>query len=58
MALHPGTVDTGLSAPHAKTGLDVRTPPEAAALLMAVLERLSPADSGGFLDYRGQKLPW
>jgi len=26
VALHPGTVDTGLSGPFAKTGLDVQTP--------------------------------
>ena len=58
IALHPGTVDTGLSAPHAKTGLEVRTPAEAAALILAVLERLTPADTGGFFDYRGQALPW
>lgn len=58
VALHPGTVDTGLSAPHAKTGLDVRTPPEAAALLLAVLDAVGPAESGLFLDYRGKPLPW
>ncbi len=58
VALHPGTVDTGLSAPHSKTGLEVRAPAAAAALLLAVLEGLTPADTGGFLDYRGQPLPW
>ncbi len=58
VALHPGTVDTGLSAPHAKTGLDVRTPEAAAASLVAVLDRLSAAENGGFLDYRGAPLPW
>lgn len=58
LALHPGTVDTGLSAPHAKTGLEVRTPSEAARLLLSVLDRATTAESGGFLDYRGRPLPW
>ena len=58
VALHPGTVDTGLSAPFAKTGLDVRGPAEAAAQLLAVLDGLTPQDSGGFYDYRGEPVPW
>jgi NAD(P)-dependent dehydrogenase (short-subunit alcohol dehydrogenase family) len=58
VALHPGTVDTALSAPHGTRGLEVRTPTEAAGLLMGVLEALTPEASGGFLDYRGQDLPW
>ncbi|MEQ9812833.1 MAG: SDR family oxidoreductase [Azospirillaceae bacterium] len=58
VALHPGTVDTRLSQPFAKTGLAVRPPEEAAALLLGVVERLTPAMSGGFYDYRGDPLPW
>jgi NAD(P)-dependent dehydrogenase (short-subunit alcohol dehydrogenase family) len=58
VALHPGTVDTGLSAPFAKRGLDVATPGEAARRLLDVIDRLGPADSGAFLDYRGERLPW
>ena len=58
VALHPGTVDTGLSAPFAKTGLDVRGPAEAAAQLLAVLDGLTPQDSGGFYDYRGEPVLW
>lgn len=58
VALHPGTVDTRLSAPFGKAGLDVRAPAEAARTLVALLDALQPAQSGGFFDYRGQALPW
>ncbi len=58
VALHPGTVDTGLSRPFAKTGLTVRDAPTAAAELLAVLAALQPADTGTLLDYRGNRLPW
>lgn len=58
VALHPGTVDTPLSQPFAKAGLTVRPPDVAAGELLAVLRGLTPAQSGGFFDYRGQALPW
>ncbi len=58
MALHPGTVDTALSAPFAKEGLDVQSPAEVAARLLDVLERLGPQGSGGFYDHRGEPAPW
>lgn len=58
VALHPGTVDTGLSAPFAKSGLEVRGPTEAATQLLAVLDGLTPAQSGGFYDWRGEPVPW
>jgi len=57
-AIHPGTVDTKLSAPFAKTGLNVRPPATAAAEILAVLDNLTPAQSGGFFDYKGDILPW
>ncbi|KGF69840.1 C-factor [Hoeflea sp. BAL378] len=58
VALHPGTVDTGLSSGFAKGGLTVRTAAEAAPLLLSVLDRLGPSDTGGFFDYTGEALPW
>jgi NAD(P)-dependent dehydrogenase (short-subunit alcohol dehydrogenase family) len=58
VALHPGTVDTRLSAPFARQNLKVQSPDQAAARLIDVLARLSPRDSGGFFDYRGGTLPW
>ena len=56
-ALHPGTVDSALSAPF--RGAEIGRPPtEAARDLLAVLDTLQPADSGGFWAYDGQRLPW
>lgn len=58
IALHPGTVDTSLSAPFAKTGLEVHSPADAATHLLSVIEGLEPAQSGGFYDWRGDEIPW
>ena len=57
-ALHPGTVDTGLSAPFAKAGLEVQTAEEAVRRMLTVIDGWQPADSGGFFTYRGEPLPW
>ena len=58
VALHPGTVQTPLTTPFAKAGLDVQTPEQAANALLRVIDGLSPTDSGQFYDYRGGRLPW
>ncbi|WP_290877141.1 SDR family NAD(P)-dependent oxidoreductase [Aquabacterium sp.] len=58
VALHPGTVDTGLSQPFAKTGLTVRSPAEAAERLLGVMAGLPEGGSGGFFDSEGRPLPW
>lgn len=58
MALHPGKVDTSLSAPFAKSGLNVRSADAAAQALLAVINRLAPTDSGGFFDNTGARLSW
>ena len=58
VALHPGTVDTRLSAPFAKAGLEVQTADSAAARIWQVAQRLRASDNGGFLDYRGETVPW
>ena len=58
VALHPGTVNTGLSSPFAKTGLDVQTPAQSAQRLLAVLDDLSADASGGFFDQMGRVVPW
>jgi hypothetical protein len=58
VALHPGTTETPLSQPFGKSGLTVRTPEETAARLLAVLDGLDAADSGGFFHHDGQVLPW
>lgn len=56
IALHPGTVDTALSAPFAKTGLNTRDPATAAADLIAVLDRIGPDQSGAQISYTGEVL--
>ncbi len=58
VALHPGTVDTALSAPFAKTGLDVRPASVAAGELLAVLGGLGVEHNGGFYDQHGELIPW
>ncbi len=57
--LHPGTVDTGLSAPFQR-GLregQLLAPQESVRRLLDVLDRLEPADSGGVFDWRGERVP-
>ena len=58
VALHPGTVETALSSPFAKTGLDVVSPAQAATRLLAVIDGLVAEDSGGFFNHDGSALPW
>lgn len=58
VSLHPGTVDTALSQPFAKTGLKVRAPEVAAAELIAVMDALTAAQTGGFFDHQGKAVPW
>jgi NAD(P)-dependent dehydrogenase (short-subunit alcohol dehydrogenase family) len=57
VALHPGTVDTALTAAHAG-GHPTVIPAVAATNLLAVLDRLTPADTGGFFDWKGETIPW
>ena len=58
VSLHPGTVETGLSAPFSRSGLEVQPPALAAQRLLAVLDGLTPAQSGEFFDHHGQPVPW
>ncbi|WP_027995387.1 SDR family NAD(P)-dependent oxidoreductase [Simplicispira psychrophila] len=56
-ALHPGTVDSPLSAPF--RGAEIGRPAVAAAAdLLGVLDSLGAEDSGSFCAYDGQRLPW
>ena len=57
VALHPGTVATGLSSRFAKDGLEVQAPALAAERLLAVIAGLGPEQSGGFFDHRGDEVP-
>lgn len=56
--LHPGTVDTPLSAPFARASRSVEPPRTAAARLLKVVHQLQPGDSGEFFDYDGTPVPW
>ncbi len=59
VGLHPGTVDSALSAPF-QSGLpdgQLTAPGDAAANLIGVLSRLTPAQSGRVFDFRGEEVP-
>jgi NAD(P)-dependent dehydrogenase (short-subunit alcohol dehydrogenase family) len=56
VALHPGTVDTSLSASFAKAGLDVQQPQDAAAAIMNVTDGLTTSQTGQFLDHHGAEI--
>jgi len=56
VCLHPGTVRTELSEPFA-ADRDTFTPAEAAAKLLAVIDRLTSAESGGHFAYDGSRIP-
>ncbi len=59
-SLHPGTVATRLSAPFQRGVAPDKlfTPEFAAAALLGVVDRLTPADSGGFFAWDGQAIPF
>ncbi len=55
LALHPGTVRTGLSAPFTAPDQGISAA-ESAAALLAVMA--GATESGVFLDYAGRTIPW
>ncbi len=56
-ALHPGTVETGLSVGYRGNHAAVSAS-EAAANLLAVLDALPPESTGGFFAYDGSAIEW
>lgn len=58
VGLHPGTVDTGLSDPFQGNVPDQKlfTPEYSARSMLAVLDGLNPADSGGCFDWAGERI--
>jgi NAD(P)-dependent dehydrogenase (short-subunit alcohol dehydrogenase family) len=57
VALHPGTVNSRLSKPF--KGEQIGRPAlDAASDMLTVLLSLQKTDSGSFLSYSGEKLPW
>ena len=60
VALHPGTVESALSAPFISKGYNKRvlTAIESATALVAVIDELGPGQSGNFYDWQGRHIPW
>ena len=58
VALHPGTVDTGLSKPFTARVPQSRlfAPGQAAGHLLDVIEELTPDDTGGFFAWDGSRI--
>jgi NAD(P)-dependent dehydrogenase (short-subunit alcohol dehydrogenase family) len=54
LALHPGTVDTGLSRPFQRGVPRLLAPEESARHLLAVIDAATPAQSGLLIDWQGQ----
>ena len=59
VGLHPGTVDTPLSEPFQGNLPEgqLTAPADAASNLLRVLGDLSPEDSGGVFDWKGERIP-
>lgn len=57
IALHPGTVNSNLSKPF--RGEQIGRPPlDAASDMLKVIQSLNKEDSGSFVSYSGERLPW
>jgi NAD(P)-dependent dehydrogenase (short-subunit alcohol dehydrogenase family) len=60
VALHPGTVDTGLSRPF-QSAVDpskLQTPADSARRMLATLDGLQSADTGKLWAYDGTPIPF
>ena len=53
LARHPGWVQTDMGGSSANVGA-----PDAVRGLLGVIDAATPAQSGSFLDWRGESLPW
>ncbi|MAW33317.1 MAG: hypothetical protein CMK56_02775 [Proteobacteria bacterium] len=60
VSLHPGTVDTPLSAPFQSSVIQKQmvSAADAAQNLMQVINQLNSSDSGGFFAWDGKKIPY
>ena len=57
IAMHPGTVNSRLSKPFRGEQIG-RSANDAVADMFRVIENLKKEDSGSFISYSGEKLPW
>ena len=53
VALHPGWVRTDMGGPNAPLSVQ-----GSGSGILATLDALTLADTGGFIDHRGERLPW
>ena len=53
--LHPGTVGTNPGLIRLPGALET---PDAVGRMLAVIDKLTPADNGRFIDNRGETMPW
>lgn len=60
IALHPGTTDTALSRPFQARVPEGRLFPAgfSASRLLAIIDRVTVEDSGGFFAWDGEPIPW
>ncbi|MEL6870307.1 MAG: SDR family oxidoreductase [Pseudomonadota bacterium] len=58
VALHPGTVDTDLSAPFNANSKTLFSVGQAAGYLLNVLDNLNDDDNGNFFAWDGQRIAW
>lgn len=60
VAIHPGTVDTDLTRAFlkARAKYEVQTVEDAVANHLTIFDSLSMEDSGSFLDWRRDQVPW
>lgn len=58
VVLHPGTVQSKLSAPFLKSNLNVISPEIAAERLAEVILELDSSDTGSFFDNRKERIEW
>lgn len=57
VSLHPGTVATEFTRKYLGRHSAV-SPDEAASNLLGVIDAVDPADTGGFFDWKGERVPW
>ena len=60
VVMQPGTVDTQLSSPFQGNVADEKlfSPAYSAQCLLEVLDRMTAAQSGSFVDWAGESIPW
>jgi hypothetical protein len=58
--LHPGTVDSALSAPFQRRVPEDKlfSPAQSVGYMLSVIDRLTPADTGGFFAWDGASIDY